>query len=214
MRDKLTANGLLVLGILLAGVILATLLMAVNTERAKDDAGNIERLRRLERKINDTLNKQQDTLQKREQENQTLKNDNGQLKQENDTLHNEVGRVYSLRDYLASHGSPMADYAADIYKSGKRHGVDPKVIVAIAYIESTLGKANGLKDGWSVWGWSGRLDTSSTEALIDSYTRAIAREYPGLAKGDIASARSYCVPPESWIANVTSVYAELEAKGV
>ncbi|MFA5866883.1 MAG: hypothetical protein WC891_02840 [Actinomycetota bacterium] len=178
------------------------------------EADNISRLKRLEQKFDKVLKKSEGEQQKLEEDNKKKQMTIDQLQQENARYREEVGRIEAIRDYLASYSSPLADYAGPIYRACKKHGVKPAVILAIAGKESTFGRANGIAAAWALFGWSGRLDESSPEALIDSYVRAIANEYPRLAQGDIYSATSYCVPPDDWMRAVSSFYNEAEARGV
>lgn len=101
-----------------------------------------------------------------------------------------VGRI---RTFLVRRGSPLADYANDIVQAGVRHGVDPRVVVAIAGVETAFGARAA---GFNAWGWARRhVRWHSWEQAIDEFTRGLASGYRSLRTGRFARAsRSYCPP--------------------
>ncbi|MGH2831121.1 MAG: hypothetical protein ACRDJM_11615 [Actinomycetota bacterium] len=98
-----------------------------------------------------------------------------------------------IRRFLVRRDSPMARYAEEIVVAGLRYRVDPRVVVAIAGVESTYGL---YSRGHNAWGWNaGRARWSSWRTAIDGFTRALGREYRSLRTGRFAAAsRTYCPP--------------------
>lgn len=82
-----------------------------------------------------------------------------------------------IRRFLDRYASPMAPYARRIVAAGKRYGVDPRLIVAIAGTESSFGK---FQKGHNAWGWDaprGLTRWMSWEESIDGYTGLFATGY-------------------------------------
>ena len=103
-----------------------------------------------------------------------------------------------LQAYLRRHGSPMAWHAEAFVRSGMAYGVDPRVVAAIAGVESSFGI---YRRGFNAWGF-GRYRWSSWNESIAEFTRHVAQSYPGMRYGDFgAVARRYDPPnPIGWAA--------------
>lgn len=96
-----------------------------------------------------------------------------------------------IRSFLARYRSPMAPYARNIVVAGIRYGVDPRVVVAIAGVESTYGR---YAFSYNAWGW-GKARWSSWKISIDRFTKALGSSYRSLRHGRFAAAsRTYCPP--------------------
>lgn len=81
-----------------------------------------------------------------------------------------------IENFLARHHSPLTPYSGDIIRAANRHRLDPRLVVAIAGVESTFGK---FCAGHNAWGWDGgRARWGSWEEAIDSYTGLLAVNYP------------------------------------
>ncbi len=61
-------------------------------------------------------------------------------------------RADKLRAYLATHSSPMTEYAGHFVKEADRLGLDWKLVAAIAGVESTFGK-HVPSNSYNGWGW-------------------------------------------------------------
>ncbi len=118
-----------------------------------------------------------------------------------------------LRVWLEDRNSPLAAHAEDLVAAGLAHGVDPRLVVGIAAIESSAGKR--LPPGsHNAWGWSGNgphgLHTwPSWPVAIDEFTEGLARVYD-TDNVDERMARKY-VPPnwEKWLRTVRWVINDI-----
>lgn len=60
-------------------------------------------------------------------------------------------RAKILSDYLASYHSPLQYHAQDFIDAANEYGLDWKLVVSIAGVESTFGKQ--IPGGFNGWGW-------------------------------------------------------------
>lgn len=106
-----------------------------------------------------------------------------------------------IRRFLRRYGSPMAPHSREILRAGIRYRVDPRVIVAIAGVESSFGI---YAPGHNAWGW-GHKRWGSWRSAVHSYTRALARAYPSLRVGHFSRAvHRYCPPCTGrWVARAS-----------
>lgn len=87
----------------------------------------------------------------------------------------------------------MAPYSGRIVDAGIRHGVDPRVVVAIAGVESSFGVH---APGFNAWGWdSGRARWKSWPQAIDKYTERLSSAYTALRTGHFKRVSSTYCPP-------------------
>jgi hypothetical protein len=121
--------------------------------------------------------------------------------------------VDRIRDWLDGRGSPLAPYAEDLVAAGVAHDVDPRVVLGIAGIESTVGEE--LPEGsHNAWGWNGDgphgLATwDSWPEAIDDYTERLGRLYD-TDNVDEDFAQTYCPPNwEKWLDTVRWVIADI-----
>lgn len=112
-----------------------------------------------------------------------------------------------IRRFLRQRGSPMARYSDEILAAGIRYRVDPRVVVAIAGVESTYGV---YARGHNAWGW-GRARWGSWGSAIRSYARALAREYPSLRMGHFRRAGPRYCPPcgGRWAAKASRIFRSI-----
>ena len=67
-------------------------------------------------------------------------------------------RAQILKDYLAKHNSPLENHAQDFIEAADKYSLDWKLVVSIAGVESTFGKAipgghDPLYTSYNGWGW-------------------------------------------------------------
>lgn len=118
-----------------------------------------------------------------------------------------------LRDWLEGRNSPMAPYARELVAAGIEHDVDPRLVVGIAAMESSLGERlpPGSHNAWG-WGGSGAHGLAawpSWPVAIDAFTEGLARVYD-TENVDTTMARKY-VPPnwEKWLRTVRWVIDDI-----
>jgi hypothetical protein len=113
-----------------------------------------------------------------------------------------------LEGFLARKASPMLPFVGEILSASNRYGVDPRLVVAIAGVESDFGR---VCKGFNAWGWNnGRTRWLSWAHSIDSYTRSISERYPNW-RNVPGMARSYNPnTPSAW---ARKVRAFMEAIG-
>jgi hypothetical protein len=104
--------------------------------------------------------------------------------------------VRQLTKFLARKRSPMTPYADDIIVAANRYHVDPRVVVAIAGVESTFGRNSR---GFNAWGWNnGATRWRSWSESIDTYTRLLGQKYPNHRDPARIARRYNPVTPEAW----------------
>ncbi len=123
----------------------------------------------------------------------------------------ELISVSRIERYLQRKGSPLAPYANDLVAAGVANNVDPRAVISIAGIESSLGKR---QRGNNAWGWSGGPGGSLSRwadwpTAIHAYTRLLGDKYD-VTNIDTAFAKRY-VPPnwEHWLEVVHAVWREI-----
>lgn len=119
--------------------------------------------------------------------------------------------VQQVRSFLARKRSPMAPFADSIIVAANRYKVDPRVVVAIAGVESTFGKH---QKGFNAWGWNGgKTRWRSWEESIDSYTRQISQKYPDHRNISRIASRYNPNTPEAWSRKVKGWMTSLDQVG-
>lgn len=101
-----------------------------------------------------------------------------------------------IRDFLSRHESPMTPHAEEIVFAGNRYGIDPRMIVAIAGVESQYGKRCR---GFNAWGWNGgRTRWSSWTESIHMYSASMQSNYPNWRNIQGVAPRYNPNTPEAW----------------
>ncbi len=113
-------------------------------------------------------------------------------------------RVETIKKFLISYDSPLADNAQDIVDHSEANGIDPYLLVAITGVESSFCKhiPTGSNNcmGWGIYG--GNVTSfDSYEEAISTVARGLASDrYRGKSIKDIA--KVYSPRSESWARNV------------
>lgn len=104
-------------------------------------------------------------------------------------------------------GYPLGGYGAVFEREGWEHNINPYMVAAIAGKESTFGKA---LCGHNPFGWSPYCQFSSFEQAIAVVTRGLRENYLNRWHLYTVSAigHTYCVPPDSWIRDVSSIMTQ------
>lgn len=124
------------------------------------------------------------------------------------TADDERVTVERVAAFLRAKDSPLTPFAEDFVAAGVAHEVDPRVVVAIAGIESSFG-ARQL--GHNAWGWGGSnlVRWPDWPTAIDAYTEALGEAYD-TSNIDESFAQTY-VPPNwrHWLSAVHQFMAEM-----
>jgi len=78
-----------------------------------------------------------------------------------------------IKEYLEGHGSPFADEYQEFVMVGDRYGVNPRLLVGIFHLESSLGKHCGYTR-YACFGWvNGRTPPSSLMEGLEEVARGV-----------------------------------------
>lgn len=121
--------------------------------------------------------------------------------------------VDRLRTWLEGRDSPLAAYTEELIRAGLDHDVDPRLVVGIAAIESSVGIA--LPPGsHNAWGWGGNgahglAAWPSWPVAIDTFTERLGALYD-TDNVDETMARRYCPPNwRQWLRTVRWVMQDI-----
>lgn len=119
-----------------------------------------------------------------------------------------VVTVHQLQRFLSKQASPMADHSGAIIGAANRHGIDPRLIVAIAGVESTFGRNCG---GFNAWGWNnGKTRWSSWEHSIEAFARLFSQNYPMHHNVKRMAPRYNPNTPDAWSRKVTLLISQID----
>lgn len=79
--------------------------------------------------------------------------------------------------YLKSKGSPLAGYGRRFVAAGRRNGVDPRLLVAIAGQETSFATYKPSQAIRNAWGWGPHIKFPSWGAGIDEIARGLRSGY-------------------------------------
>lgn len=121
----------------------------------------------------------------------------------------EVLTAVQLQRFLEQKDSPMSSYAREIIAASSHHRVDPRLVVAIAGVESDFGR---VCRGHNAWGWNnGRTRWRSWPEAISTYVRLISERYPNW-RNVKSMARSYNPnTPQAWGSKVSSLMSLIDS---
>jgi len=122
-----------------------------------------------------------------------------------------------INAYLRKYGSPLAGYGNAFVRAGRRYGVDPALLVAIAGAESSFGKINS--GSHNAWGWGPGINFGSWQQGIQTIARGLKQNYLGQGLRTIEQIGSKWAPSHAandpsglnsnWAGNVEQFYSEL-----
>lgn len=112
-----------------------------------------------------------------------------------------------IKKYLSKYNSPLLPHADFLVSTARKHGLDPRLLVAIAQQESNLCKKIP-ENSFNCWGWGihsrGTLRFSSYPEAIEAVTIGLSKNY--LGKG--------LITPEEIMAIYTPLSEGSWARGV
>ena len=125
----------------------------------------------------------------------------------------------SLDAYLRRYKSPLAGLGSVFVAEGKRNGINPALLVAIAGAESSFGKANS--GSHNAWGWGPGRDFPSWQAAISAIASGLRTGYFNEGRTTIQQIGAKWAPQgaandptnlnSNWVENVRKFYRELGA---
>lgn len=124
-------------------------------------------------------------------------------------------RIDIIRLYLLEYDSPLAPYAEAIVKAADKHGLDYRLITAIAQQESNLCKKIP-ENTFNCWGWGihsqGTLGFSSFEEGIEVVSKGLKENYikKGLTDPEAIMAKYTPMSNGSWAYGVNLFMREMQ----
>lgn len=108
-------------------------------------------------------------------------------------------RAHTLKNYLESHNSPLADHSEDFIEYADTYGLDWRMVPAISGVESTFGKRIP-KNSYNAYGWAnGEYKFSSWEDSIEHVSKTLRTKYINKGATSISKiARRYAPPSTTW----------------
>lgn len=119
-------------------------------------------------------------------------------------------RGVKLEGYLKKRGSPMAPHADLIISESDKYGVDYKLVVAIAYHESGLGRKCWAP--YNAWGWMTKDRWGSWEESIPKYIRGLYNGYYAKGANTIDAIAPKYVMTDKWpvfVVDIKKLMAEI-----
>jgi len=108
-------------------------------------------------------------------------------------------RKQTLKKFLLSHNSPMAQHADDFIFYADKYDIDWRLVPAIAGVESTFGKRIPL-NSYNAYGWNnGKYNFTSWADSIEVVSKALREKYYDRGATNIDRiARRYAPPSNTW----------------
>jgi len=124
----------------------------------------------------------------------------------------------TLRNYLREQRSPLAEHVSDLIRAGRRYQVDPRLIVAIANAETSLGKAGAGPAVHNAWGIGPGRAYRSWAQGIDAMAKLLRTGYLSEGRTSFTSLYPKYVwgrsdrngdPNADWVKNASATYSAL-----
>ena len=130
---------------------------------------------------------------------------------------NLVGQIDT---FLRRQGSPLAGLGRTFVQAGRRYGVDPRFIVAIAGSETSYGKTGNATGIKNAFGWGPHIRFPSFEANINAVAKGLGGSlYKGSGLNTIGAIGGRWAPVgasndptnlnSNWVKNVSRFYSQL-----
>ena len=112
----------------------------------------------------------------------------------------------AIRDYLKRRGSPMWRNAKDFVKYGKQYDIDPRLLVAIAVVESGAGKHNFRK--FNAFGLMTKVRFTSYSQSIKFAAKTVEKLKHGLNSVSHLGSH-YCPNSAKWVRDIRYVTSKI-----
>lgn len=132
--------------------------------------------------------------------------------------------VTEINTFLQQRGSPLAGKGAVFVREGRKNGIDPKLLVAIAGAESDFGKHGPIQPIHNPFGWGPHIKFKSWDQAISTVARGLRKGYLDEGLKTISQIGAKWAPQgaandptnlnSNWAKNVGRFYAELDGTGV
>ena len=121
-------------------------------------------------------------------------------------------RVEALERVFEKNNSQLLPYAEVYIRSADKHGVDWKLLPAIAGLESGFGRAM-IDATYNPYGWgSGRIYFDSWEDGIDTVNAGLAKNYYGRGADTVWEIGPIYAESPTWAVRVNSFMSQIEAE--
>jgi hypothetical protein len=130
-----------------------------------------------------------------------------------------VASAAQIDAYLRGKKSPLAGYGKSFVTAGRRYGVSPALLVAIAGAESSFGRINSGK--FNSFGWGPGINFPSFDAAINDVAKGLKTGYLDQGRRSIQAIGAKWAPigagndptnlNSNWADNVSKFYRELGA---
>lgn len=121
------------------------------------------------------------------------------------------GSVVTAEDvgaFLSARRSPLAPFSRQVISASNAHDVDPRLIVAIAGVESNFGR---VCKGFNAWGWNnGRTRWRSWPESIDGFAERVSVLYPNRSNLRRMAGIYNPVTPDAWGRKVARLIESLQ----
>lgn len=121
-------------------------------------------------------------------------------------------RAGRLRIYLASHNSPLTEYARVFVAKADKYDLDWKLVASIAGVESTFGKKIPV-NSYNAYGWNGgKYYFKNWEDGIDTVSKTLREKYADKWGADTVYeiAPYYAPPSTTWADKVVYFMNQIE----
>jgi len=121
-------------------------------------------------------------------------------------------RTIMLKNYLASHSSPLSDYSDTFIAVADKYDLDWRLIPAIAGVESTFGKRIPF-ESYNAYGWAnGKYQFSSWDESIEVVGKTLREKYIDRGATTVAKiAKIYAPPSVVWGKNVNFFMGKIDS---